>query len=196
MGDLNGCGLRPGLSFCGSQGVELFEPLALKGRKGSGLPGGRNAYAETSLEPAFDFEKYECAYRVWGRNIYNPGRDPNGWQRNRPQIDRAPTSWKALASASRIFPLVTTAHCPPPPTIITGRRCTPTCAMVPTQTGPLQRYAEPRLLGTVSPLDPEFFPGADEFAGELLNGERAENTRLPGLPGSLEEAADQATMPD
>ncbi len=39
-------------SFCGSSGMELFEPLSFKGRKGSGLPGGRDAYADASLRPA------------------------------------------------------------------------------------------------------------------------------------------------
>lgn len=32
--------------FCGSLGMELCEPLSFKGRLGSGLPGGRNAYAD------------------------------------------------------------------------------------------------------------------------------------------------------
>src|SRR5438876_7758280 len=45
-------------SFCGSVGVELCEPLSFKGRKGSGLAGGRNVYADPSLKPQYDFEKY------------------------------------------------------------------------------------------------------------------------------------------
>ena len=61
-------------SFCGSSGVELFEPLSFKGRKGSGLPGGRDAYADASLRPARDYEKYLYEYRLWGRLLYNPGR--------------------------------------------------------------------------------------------------------------------------
>ena len=40
--------------FCGSLGMELCEPLSFKGRKGSGLPGGRTAYADPSLAPAVD----------------------------------------------------------------------------------------------------------------------------------------------
>ena len=36
-------------SFCGSQGCEIFDPLSFKGRKGSGLPGGRDGYADSSL---------------------------------------------------------------------------------------------------------------------------------------------------
>jgi hypothetical protein len=36
-------------NFCGAAGLELMEPLFFKGREGSGLPGGRNAYADASL---------------------------------------------------------------------------------------------------------------------------------------------------
>ena len=61
-------------SFCGSSGVELFEPLSFKGRKGSGLPGGRDAYADAALRPARDYEKYLYGYRLWGRLLYNPDR--------------------------------------------------------------------------------------------------------------------------
>ncbi len=68
-------------SFCGSNGVEIYEPLFFKGRKGSGLPGGRCAYADAALKPALDFEKYDYAYRVWGRNFYNPDADADGWRR-------------------------------------------------------------------------------------------------------------------
>jgi hypothetical protein len=39
-------------SFCGSNGVEIFEPLFFKGRKGSGLPGGRDAYADFAAPAA------------------------------------------------------------------------------------------------------------------------------------------------
>lgn len=42
--------------FCGGDGAELFEPLSFKGRRGSGLPGGRCAYADKSLNPRWDWE--------------------------------------------------------------------------------------------------------------------------------------------
>lgn len=67
-------------SFCGSLGIDLFEPLSFKGRHGSGLPGGRCAYEGTSLKPRHDWEKFEYSYRIWGRNLYNPKTDPEGWQ--------------------------------------------------------------------------------------------------------------------
>ena len=63
-------------SFCGSSGLELFEPLSFKGRKGSGRPGRRDAYADASLKPkGGDWEKYAYTYRLWGRLLYNPEAD-------------------------------------------------------------------------------------------------------------------------
>jgi hypothetical protein len=160
-------------SFCGSNGVELFEPLAFKGRKGSGLPGGRNAYADTALEPALDFEKFSYTYRVWGRNFYNPGGDPDGWQRElRQPFGRGADKVEAsLASAGRILPLVTVAHCPSAANNNYWPEMYTNIAIV-AETNP-QPYSDtpsPRRLGTVSPLDPEFFSGIDEFADELIAG--------------------------
>ena len=68
-------------SFCGDQGVEWFEPLSFKGRKGSGKPGGRCGYADASLNPKYDWQKFAYTYRVWGRCIYNPDADPEQWRR-------------------------------------------------------------------------------------------------------------------
>ena len=68
--------------FCGSLGLELSEPLSFKGRKGSGLPGGRNAYADDSLRPSGgDWRKHAYTYRLWGRLLYNPEASPNSWRR-------------------------------------------------------------------------------------------------------------------
>jgi hypothetical protein len=161
-------------SFCGSNGVEIFEPLFFKGRKGSGLPDGRDAYADAALKPARDFEKYDYTYRVWGRNLYNPDGDADGWRRalSHQFGNGAEKVEGALASASRILPLVTTAHCPSAannnywpemyfnmPIVDASRK------------HPYSDTPSPKRLSTVSPLDPEFFLGMDEFADELLKGE-------------------------
>src|SRR5437016_292940 len=89
-------------SFSGSLGVELFEPLSFKGRMGSGLPGGRNAYADKSLEPKYDWQKFEYQYRVWGRLVYNPQTDADGWRRylRHEFQDGAQAAEAALANAS------------------------------------------------------------------------------------------------
>jgi hypothetical protein len=57
-------------SFCGSNGVEICEPLSFKGRRGSGLPGGRCAYADATLNPHWDWEKYEYSHRMSGNGPF------------------------------------------------------------------------------------------------------------------------------
>src|SRR5258708_37820735 len=54
-------------NFCGADGVELDEPLSFKGRMGSGRPGGRLSYTDTSLVPAYDWQKFALTYRLWAR---------------------------------------------------------------------------------------------------------------------------------
>src|SRR5207253_2832359 len=101
--------------FCGASGIEIFEPLFFKGRQGSGLAGGRCAYADESLKPSGgDWAKYRYTYRIWGRNLYNPNADPEEWRRYlRAEFGGAELSMeRALSQASRILPLLTTAHLP------------------------------------------------------------------------------------
>ncbi|MBU6399954.1 MAG: twin-arginine translocation signal domain-containing protein [Verrucomicrobia bacterium] len=162
-------------SFCGSLGVEWCEPLSFKGRKGSGLPGSRTAYADRQLQPADgDFAKYAYTYRVWGRCIFNPQCDATVWQR-RLRNQFGPGSEKvelALRYASRILPLVTTAHCPSAannnywPELYTNMPIVDA-----NRPHPYGDTISPKRLGTVSPLDPEFFSGIDEFADQLLRAE-------------------------
>ena len=158
--------------FCGSNGMEIFEPLFFKGRKGSGLPGGRDGYADLSLRPAGgDFEKYRYTYRVWGRCLYNPDGDPEAWRRLlRHQFGRgAEKVEQALASASRILPLVTTAHCPSAANYTYWPEIYTHMPIVnENRPHPYTDTPSPRRFGTVSPLDPEFFLGVDEFAQELV----------------------------
>ena len=183
-------------SFCGSNGVELLEPLYFKGRKGSGLPGGRDAYADASLKPADgDYGKYDYTYRVWGRSIYNPDTDPDGWQRRlRRQFGKsAEPAGDALAAASRILPLVTTAHCPSAANNIYWPEMYTNMPMVDAnRPHPYSDTAEPRRFGTVSPLDPEFFLTVDESAEELLKGESSGRCSPSRVAQQLEETSRQA----
>lgn len=183
-------------SFCGSAGLELMEPLSFKGRKGSGLPGGRNAYADASLRPeGGDFEKHLYYYRVWGRSLYNPDGNVDGRRRWLQQMfgRGAEAMEGALAAAGKILPLVTTAHCPSAannnywpemyfnmPIVDAKRR------------HPYSDTPSPKRLGTVSPLDPEFFLGIDEFADELLKGEGSGKYSPAWVAAELDDAADRA----
>lgn len=163
-------------SFCGSEGMELLEPLSFKGRKGSGIAGGRCAYADAGLRPKWDWEKYQYTYRVWGRLLYNPAAEPDVWRRYlRKQFGNAAEPVEAaLSNAGRILPLVTTAHLPSAannnfwPEMYTNMPIVDASRKHPYGDTPA-----PKRFGTVSPLDPELFSHVDDFAGELLAGEKS-----------------------
>jgi len=183
-------------SFCGCAGLELMEPLSFKGRKGSGLPGGRTAYADTSLQPqGGDFEKYLYTYRIWGRSLYNPDGDAEGKRRwLQHQFGRGAEAMEgAFSSAGKILPLVTTAHCPSAANnnywpemyynmpIVDAKR-----------QHPYSDTPSPKRLGMVSPLDPEFFLGIDEFADELLTGQCSGKYSPAWVAAQLDDVAEKA----
>jgi hypothetical protein len=161
-------------SFCGTQGCEIFEPLSFKGREGSGLPGGRDGYADPSLRPAGgDFEKYLCTYSQWGRLLYNPQADPQGWRRQF-QREFGPAAAHAevvLRHASRILPILTSAHLP---SASNNSFWPEMYANMGIMADSLQPYADtpsPKGFGTVSPLDPQLFSRIDDHADALLQNQ-------------------------
>jgi hypothetical protein len=167
--------------FCGSDGVEIMEPLSFKGRRGSGIAGGRCGYADASLKPRWDWQKYLYSYRVWGRYLYNPDTDPEACRRYLRTLFKSGTQFKAgapaveaaLANASRILPIVTTAHLPSAanntywPEIYTNQ------PMVDAKKdNPYGDTPSPKTFQNSSPLDPQLFSRMSDFADELLKGER------------------------
>jgi hypothetical protein len=162
--------------FCGSDGVEIMEPLSFKGRRGSGLAGNRTAYADASLTPRWDWQKYEYGHRIWGRLLYNPDASPDTWRRYMTAHFGAagPALEGALANASRILPTITTAHAPSAgnnsywPEIYLNHSLVDAA-----HPGPYTDSPSPKVFGTVSPLDPQLFARINDFADELLKGERS-----------------------
>ena len=175
-------------SFAGSDGVEWMEPLSFKGRKGSGLAGGRDAY-ETASSSVPDWEKYLYTYRVWGRGIYNPASAPDARKRYLKKTfdDSADSAEAALALSSRILPTITTAHMPSAananywPEIYTNQSIVVANARDPYSDTPL-----PRRFGTTSPLDSQLFSTIDRCADDLLSGARSWRVIPPSKsqPGS------------
>ncbi len=157
--------------FCGAAGLELCEPLTFKGREGSGLPGGRCAYADESLNPKADWRKFEYYYRVWGRRLYDPGADPECWRRYlRSGFGRGATSVEAaVANASRVLPLLTSAHLPSASNHSFWPEIYANMPIVPgSEASPYSDTPTPKLFGTVSPLDPQMFSTIVEHAADLL----------------------------
>jgi hypothetical protein len=162
-------------SFCGSDGVEIMEPLSFKGRRGSGFAGNRTAYADASLRPRWDWQKYEYSFRVWGRNLYNPDCEADAWRRylSKHFGAKAEAAEIALAHASRILPIITTAHGASAanntywPEVYTNQPI-----VNPDRPHPYRDTPVPRTFGNVSPFDPQLFSRIGDFAEELLRGER------------------------
>ena len=160
-------------SFCGAAGIELSEPLGFKGRRGSGIQGGRNAYVDPSLIPTYDFEKYNYMYRLWGRLGYNPDSDAEVWRRYLRKLfgQAALAVENSLAPVSRILPLFTIAHGPAGscqtfwPEIYTNM---PIAYVSKEQ--PYKDTPSPRLFGKVSPFDPQLFQSPEECADNLISG--------------------------
>ena len=172
-------------AIAGSQGLEWCEPLTFKGREGTGTPGGRTGYADASLEPADDWEKYRYAYRLFGRLLYDPETPSDGWSRSLvPSFGAtAPAAEAALASASRILPLVTAAHHPSASNNYYWPELYTDMPIVWSEDGtrphPYLDTPTPRRFGTVSPLDPEVFSPVDAFVRHLLD--RRADARLSPL---------------
>ena len=159
--------------FCGAAGLELMEPLTFKGREGSGQPGGRCAYADESLNPKADWGKFEYYYRVWGRRLYNPDADLESTRRYlRDGFGLGASSVEAaLANASRVLPLVTSAHlCSASNHSFWPEINENMPIVLGSERSPYSDTPDPKCFGTVSPLDPQMFSTIVEFTGDLLAG--------------------------
>jgi hypothetical protein len=182
-------------NFCGCNGVELFEPLTFKGRRGSGIAGSRCAYVDASLEPHWDWQKYLYTYRAWGRLMYNPDATPDTWQRYlRKQFNAAaPAVEAALASATPITEIITTAHLPSAanegfsPEYYTNQSIVDA-----SKPSPYSDTPAPKVFGNVSPLDPQLFASVNEFVAELLKKGRIAKYSPLEVAQWLDAAADAA----
>lgn len=163
-------------SFCGSDGVELMEPLSFKGRRGSGIAGDRCGYADATYKPRWDWEKYLYTLRIFGRMSYNPTTTPDVWQRQlQKQFGPGATAAEtALANASRILPIVLTTHGASAgnnmywPEMYTNQPIT--------DPGLKNTYTDtpaPKTFGNVTPLDPQLFLSINDTVKESLNGDHS-----------------------
>ncbi len=165
-----------GFPMCGSLGVDLFEPLSFKGRGGSGISSalsGRCSYADQTLAPRYDWEKFAYSYRVWGRYIYNPDADPASCHRYWDKQLRAagPAFTQAVASASRVLRIVTTSQDPSAANWTFWPEMYTNMTIVDESLNTMYRDTPgPRVYGNVSPLDPQMFVAINENVADLLGG--------------------------
>lgn len=182
-------------SFCGAAGIDLMEPLTFKGREGSGQPGGRCAYADASLNPRYDWQKYDLYYRVWGRKLYNPDADAATWRRvMRAEFGAAgEATEKSLAHASRILPLLTSAHLPSASNHDLWYEVPMNMPIVEgSESSPYGDTPSPKIFGTVSPLDPQMFLTVAEYAASLTKEESSAKYSPVQVAGWIEQCAEQA----
>lgn len=160
-------------SFCGSSGAELMEPLTFKGRRGSGVAGDRCGYADASLKPKWDWQKYQYSLRVFGRTLYNPDTDAEVWNRYLIKTFGAggADAGASLAAASRILPAFLTAHGASAANNIYWPEM---YTNMPITTDKIKSHytdtPTPRVFGNVTPFDPQLFLGVKEYVTQLLAG--------------------------
>ena len=143
--------------FCGSTGADIMEPLTFRGRRGTATATPRSGYAATKMEARWDWQKYDAWYRGFGRALYGSS------------VPAPDTPLKAaLASASRILPIVTTAYMPSAacdaywPEVYWNQPLT--AEPVP---NPYSDTLAPRVFDNATPLDPQLFSSMRDYAAEL-----------------------------
>ncbi|MDZ4802464.1 MAG: hypothetical protein SGI92_30265 [Bryobacteraceae bacterium] len=150
----------------------MCEPLSFKGRQGSGASPERRIYADESLAPAGgSWRKYLYTYRIWGRHLYDPDCSPESCRRYlRTEFGPAAKPVEiSLGQASRILPLITSAHLPSAsamtywPEMYTNMPIADKSLPHPYGDTPA-----PKVFGRVSPLDPAMFSAIHEFVDEWI----------------------------
>ncbi|HEX4028051.1 MAG TPA: hypothetical protein VHX18_10550 [Rhizomicrobium sp.] len=182
-------------NFCGADGLEICEPLTFKGREGSGHSGGRNAYR--GADEAKDWRKFAESYRLWGRLLYNPDATPDSWRRSlkRKFGAKAQAAEDALSAASRVLPLLTSAHLPSASNhslwyeMYTNQPIVEGTGFVPYTDTP-----QPRVFANVSPLDPQLFSTIAEHVDDLLAG-RVNAKYSPAEAAAWLDAILQSALP-
>ncbi|MES2176658.1 MAG: hypothetical protein V4550_02240 [Gemmatimonadota bacterium] len=178
--------------FAGMTGADLMEPLTCRGRRGTGV-GRRDGYADATLAPARDWEKYSAWYRAWGRTMYDPRTAPDVFSRSFGSDARSRALASALARANRILPIVTNAHLPSAacdaywPEIYWNHRI-----VGDTPRNPYGDSPSPKNFQHVSPLDPQLFTSISEHAEELAAGARSGKYSPIDVAQWLEDLATRA----
>ncbi len=134
-------------------------------------------------------------------STYDPDSDPETWRRSlRPAFGSlAASAETALASASRILPLVTSAHHPSASNNYYWPEIYTDLGIVGGDDGSVETHyydtPTPKRFGTVVALDPEIFCGAEEFVREIITGRRSGRYSPLEVAGWLERlSADAAEL--
>lgn len=181
-------------SFCGAMGFDLCEPLHFKGRRGTGVEGGRCGYLDTTLNPHYDFQKYEYFYRLWGRLGYNPNTQPEVWRRafTKDFGAAAQPVENALTQVSRVLPLFYISHAVSANCTIYSPELYANSFIAKDSNWPYDTR-EPKTFGNISPMDPQLFQSPDEYGQALLEGESTGKYNPVDVAQWLEDMAETAS---
>jgi hypothetical protein len=108
--------------------------------------------------------------------LYNPDSAPDVWQRPlRKDFGRGAASAEAaLANASRILPIITTAHLPSAANNNYWPEMYLNHSIIDAhQKNSYSDTPSPKVFGNVSPLDPQLFLRINDYADELIKGQRS-----------------------
>ena len=181
--------------FCGADGIEICEPMSFRGRMGSGRPGNRTGYVDRGLVPPRDFQKFAAFYRMWGRLTYDPAAPAESWRRASTQSLGAAAlpMEQALASASRILPLVTLAHGPSASNNSYWPEMYRNMPIVQESAGrPYYDTPMPGRFATVESFDPQMFATIEQTAAALIAGTHEPRLTPIDVAALLEDLAGEA----
>lgn len=183
-------------SFCSSLGIDRMDPLSFRGRKGNDYSGGRCGYADLSLEPKWDYQKFLYTYRMWGRLLYNPNTDPEVWMRYLQNIfgDAARPMEEAMAYSTRVIYLMTTAHGAATNCTVYWPEIYNNMPVVhEKESSEFRDNPKPYVFGNVEPHDPQLFSKMNDYANDLLHGEEEGKYSPLVVAGWFEDMANKAS---
>lgn len=178
----------------GALGAELCEPLTFRGRKDTGRDFPRDLYVDPALAlGTADWRKYAYEYRLWGRLMFDPDAAAETWLRSlRPSFGAAAEDVAAaLSAAGKILPLVTVTQTLSASNNFFWPEVWTDLPIARAATSPTYDFdlSAPGTWGSVSPLDPELFDSADDYAHGLVTGRPTGKHTPDQVAGWLEHFA-------
>lgn len=166
-------------ALSGSAGFQINTPLSLKYGHELSHKAAWDTFAKKELRcGTWEDERFWLWYIAYGRMGYNPDTEPGVWRDEfAARFGRAgEVLEKALAAASKIVPMITTAHMPVHPSLRYWTELNTGWALFPENN--LDKPAHYDFVtgityGSTEPSDHGLFYGIDEYAGDLVSGKLA-----------------------
>lgn len=185
-------------ALSGSSGFQVNAPLALKYGYEQSHKEAWQTFADPSLRPGrWEDERFFSWYTMFGRLGYNAQTEPEVWGSEFVHHfgEKAEAAQRALQTASRIVPLVTTVHMPVHPSLRYWTELNTGWALFrENNLNEMQKYDHVNFVtyGSTEPSDHGLFYGIDEYASDLTNGRMQGKYTPLQYAGLLFELAEEA----